>query len=103
MTGLKYVLIPRNDLFETFNQIFPGMIKNVFAEVIRLDLYPNHFQSDVRKCYSEVMSFGNEIELEPANTVVLELISGNFVFFQSAGTGGATLGKYTNEYEIYYS
>lgn len=103
MNGYKYILVPRNDLSETFDNIFPEMIKNVYSEVILFDLYPNRLKSDIRKIYSEIYASSTEVELDNANTIVLEFISGKFIFFNAAGTGGACVGEYKNEYEIYSS
>lgn len=68
-----------------------------------LILYPNHLKSDIRKTYSEIYASSTEVELDNANTIVIEFISGKFVFFNAGGTGGACVGEYKNEYEIYSS
>jgi len=101
MKGFKYLLVLRNDLLETCNNIFPEMVKNVYCEVLLLDLYKNHLKSDIQKLYSEITFSLGEIELDPSNKIILQLISGKFIFFNSYGTGGSCFGEYKNEFEIY--
>ena len=103
MSDYRYLLIPRNDLLESFNNIFTDIIKNVYCSVIYFPGATYRLEADIKRTYSEISFYNNEFELENNITIVLEFISGKLVFFHACGTGGATLGEFKDEYEIYYS
>jgi hypothetical protein len=98
---MKNYLIKTNKHLETINNIFPGMIRNVFVEITVSKNLSKETITQIFNRYVEegIKSRSDIVYLDPNSALILELISGEFVFF-GAACEGANLGKYTEEFTI---
>lgn len=99
---MKYYLIKQNQYLESMNNIFPNMIKNVYGELIRYDCFESleTFKTKIVRYVDN--GFGddeNQFSIDFDCTLVLEFMSGDFVYF-SSGSNGSSLGKCIEEYII---
>lgn len=101
---MKYYLLKKNQYLESMNNIFPNMIKNVYGELIRFDGFENleTFKTKIVR-YVDNGFVDNKkqlyFDINSDCTLVLEFMSGDFVYF-SSGSNGSSLGKCVEKYII---